>query len=314
MNILVMAGHTLSGVGTGAVGHINESSETRIFAPLLVNHLKNGGANVTYIKLDRAVTSSYLDEQVRLANNSGKFDLVIQIHFNAGSKDPNSNTTGCEVYAYDNNGKKYAERICSKVSSLLTNRGAKINQDLYWLRNTRDLAILIEVCFVDDKDDIRVYNSNKDKIAKLIAEGILNKSISEPTTPTPSEEMYRVRKTWQDAKSQKGAYSSLENAKRECDKHSGYSVFNNKGAKVYPNTVPSAKPPYKNGDYDCKAKVVRTNGTGLNVRSSRSASSTKLGNIKEGTIITVNYCKDNWFSTYHLGKLGFISGDYIELI
>lgn len=185
MNILVMAGHTLSGVGTGAVSsHINESQENRVFAPLLVKYLKMGGANVTYKNIDRATTSSYLDEQVRLANNSGKYDLVVQVHFNAGSKDPDSNTTGCEVYAYDNNGKKYADRITNKVSSLLRNRGGKINQNLYWLRNTRDLAILIEVCFVDDKDDARVYKANKDKLAKLMAEGILNKTIEPPKPPT----------------------------------------------------------------------------------------------------------------------------------
>lgn len=217
MKILVMAGHTLSGAGTGAVGHINESSETRVFAPLLVKYLKNGGANVTYIKLDKAITSNYLAEQVKLANNSGKFDLVIQIHFNAGSKDPDSNTTGCEVYAYDANGKKYTDRITSKVSSLLRNRGGKINQDLYWLRNTRDLAILIEVCFVDDKDDIRVYNANKDKIAKLMAEGILNKSIIESKPPTQNT-YYRVVTN---------SYTVRSYAEKEMNdlKKLGYSAF-----------------------------------------------------------------------------------------
>ena len=38
---------------------------------------------------------------------------------------------------------------------------------------------------------------------------------STPATPTPAKQLYRVRKTWADAKSQIGAYSSLENAKKE---------------------------------------------------------------------------------------------------
>ena len=37
---------------------------------------------------------------------------------------------------------------------------------------------------------------------------------STPATPTPAKQLYRVRKTWADAKSQIGAYSSLENAKK----------------------------------------------------------------------------------------------------
>ena len=47
-----------------------------------------------------------------------------------------------------------------------------------------------------------------------------------------TKQLYRVRKSWADAKSQLGAYSSLENAKKACK--SGYSVFDSYGKKVYP--------------------------------------------------------------------------------
>lgn len=42
---------------------------------------------------------------------------------------------------------------------------------------------------------------------------------------------YRVRKTWKDEKSQKGAYSSLTNAKKNCPL--GYQVFDVNGKSVY---------------------------------------------------------------------------------
>lgn len=48
-------------------------------------------------------------------------------------------------------------------------------------------------------------------------------------------ELYRVRKSWVDSSSQKGAYSSLDNAKKECDKHKGYSVYDNAGNSIYTN-------------------------------------------------------------------------------
>ena len=52
------------------------------------------------------------------------------------------------------------------------------------------------------------------------------------------KEIYRVRKSWNDASSQIGAYSNLENAKTACDKAgSNYFVFNSKGAILYPTFV-----------------------------------------------------------------------------
>ena len=53
------------------------------------------------------------------------------------------------------------------------------------------------------------------------------------TTPAPAtKQLYRVRKSWSDAKSQIGAFSSLENAKKACK--AGYAVFDSSGKQVYP--------------------------------------------------------------------------------
>ena len=47
------------------------------------------------------------------------------------------------------------------------------------------------------------------------------------------EELYRVRKSWSDAKSQIGAYNVLDNAKKACKE--GYCVFDSKGNVVFSN-------------------------------------------------------------------------------
>lgn len=62
---------------------------------------------------------------------------------------------------------------------------------------------------------------------KAKVQSYMNSSSSAPATT----QLYRVRKTWSDAKSQIGAYSSLENAKKACK--AGYSVFNNSCKAVY---------------------------------------------------------------------------------
>lgn len=77
--------------------------------------------------------------------------------------------------------------------------------------------------------------------------------------------LYRVRKTWTDAKSQIGAYSSLENAKKACK--AGYSVFDNSGKAVY-SVVKSY----------AKGTKVTLNNTTL-----YSSSTAKTGTKKSGT-------------------------------
>ena len=58
---------------------------------------------------------------------------------------------------------------------------------------------------------------------------------TQSNTGTTTNKLYRVRKSWNDAKSQIGAYANLNNAKVACDKKgSGYFVFDENGKVVYP--------------------------------------------------------------------------------
>ena len=71
---------------------------------------------------------------------------------------------------------------------------------------------------------------------------LLGTSSSIPTKPTTIN-IYRVRKTWEDSASQKGAYASLDNAKKNCP--SGYSVFDKDGKCVYSNVPVSNSKLYR---------------------------------------------------------------------
>ena len=66
-----------------------------------------------------------------------------------------------------------------------------------------------------------------------------------PNAPeVTTTEMYRIRKTWEDTKSQIGAYASLKNAQVACDKAGNeYKVFNNAGEVVYPKQTTSTIAP-----------------------------------------------------------------------
>lgn len=63
----------------------------------------------------------------------------------------------------------------------------------------------------------------------------LEKLIPVTPTPTPANEMYRIRLSWDNPASQIGAYRILDNAIYACKQSKGnYKVFNSKGEVVYP--------------------------------------------------------------------------------
>ena len=199
MNILISAGHTLEGKGTGADKYINESAENRVLAKIVVEYLKLGGHEVDYHEVNKS--NNHLGEQVAFAN-SKKYDLVVQIHFNACKV--TDNAVGTETYYISSNGKKYAEKVNARLGEVFKSRGAK-KGEYYWLKNTSATSILIETCFVDSKHDTDTYKVNKDLVGKLIAEGIHGADIKASNEETTGI-FYRVIA---------GSYSSRENAEAQ---------------------------------------------------------------------------------------------------
>lgn len=187
MKICVVAGHTSVGKGTGAVGYINESTENRVVAKKVVEYLNQAGHTAVYGEINKS--DNYLAEQVAIANKA-KYDLVVQVHFNAGGG------TGTETLYKTTSGKKYAEQVTKSLGKMYKQRGAKQRTDLYWLNRTNAPAILVETCFVDSKADTDKYLANKAYTAKLIAEGIIGQEIVEKPDSTnisaSSDNLYRV--------------------------------------------------------------------------------------------------------------------------
>ena len=208
MKVLICSGHTLKGVGTGATGYINESEENRILSKIVVKYLEYAGHEVDYYEVNEA--TDYLQKQVAKAN-SKDYDLVVQIHFNAFKLTDKS--MGTETLYLSESGKVWAEKVNDKLSTVFKNRGVKKAEGLYWLKNSKPIAILIETCFVDSKSDTNTYKLNKEYIGKLIAEAINRKEIKEVKQ---SEIFYRVIA---------GSFSNRENAEQQL------KLLNDKGIK-----------------------------------------------------------------------------------
>lgn len=89
---------------------------------------------------------------------------------------------------------------------------------------------------------------------RLAVKNAMNGTTAQETADK-AEKIYRVRKTWDDAKSQIGAFLNLDNAKKAADGNAGYYVFDSSGEKIYPSeSVRPSSDDLKKGD---KVKVLK---------------------------------------------------------
>ena len=172
MIVGINCGHTVSGtVGSGAVGFLNESNETR---------------RVGYKDYSSTVSGN-LKKIVDKAN-AQPLDLFVSIHFNSGGG------RGTEVYTYNGEVFKQAELVCENMAELgFINRGIKNGSNLYVIRRSNARSMLIEVCFVDTESDADLYNEvGADRIAEAISDAIVGEKMEEELTMSQYEELKQM--------------------------------------------------------------------------------------------------------------------------
>lgn len=179
MKINIHAGHNPDGkIACGAVGLIKESTEARKVKEAAIDMLRVLGHIVYDCTVDNGTSQSDVLKRIVAKCNQHAVDLDVSIHFNSGRGDKKGDgqTGGVEVYVYSNSSKAKgtAGKVCKAISALgFRNRGVKTSTSLYVLKHTNSPAMLIECCFVDDKDDAARYNY-KD-MAEAIVYGITGK-------------------------------------------------------------------------------------------------------------------------------------------
>lgn len=186
MKIAVRGGHNFK--ARGASGIIDETTEDRKVYKALIKYLRLAGHVVIDVTPGDCDANTDLYLGVKKAEEND-VDLFVSIHFdNAYSSYNGALGTGTWVMSKGGEAEKYARNIVNRISSGtgLKNRGVKYNSRLYELRKTSMPAVIVEVCFCEATEDVRIYREKgADLIGKLIAEGISNKSIDgiEPSIP-----------------------------------------------------------------------------------------------------------------------------------
>ena len=177
MKILLIAGHGGSPYDSGAVGcGYTEAVETRRMATAVAPLLRNYGFEV--------VMYDQKNDAYKVLKNGGSLPLsgvgyVIELHLNAAANDPKGNgkTTGVEVLVHTGEtGITVEQAICRRIAALgFTSRGVKRRGDLLVMNTVHRKGIshaLIETCFVDDADDMKLYKTKFYDIARAIADGV----------------------------------------------------------------------------------------------------------------------------------------------
>lgn len=182
MKINVHAGHNPAGmIASGAVGILNESVENRRIKDLVIQKLRALGHTVYDCTVNDGTGQNDVLRKIVAKCNEHKVDLDISIHLNSGRNDyvGDGSIGGTEVFIYNLTAGALlpAQNVVREIAKL----GYRIRDDrikdnvkestsLYVLRNTKAPAMLIECCFVDDKNDVDRYNA--EAMANAIVKGI----------------------------------------------------------------------------------------------------------------------------------------------
>lgn len=180
----------------GAAKFLNEVTEDRKVKSALIELLDDAGHTVYDCTDDVGKTVGANLANIVAKCNKHTVDYDVSLHLNSGRKDSKGDgkTGGVEIFIYDNDLKDVAKAVADAIAeefgyALRSDdttpsgcAGVKISKGLYVLRNTKAPAMLIECCFVDDKDDAKVWDA--EKCAAAIYKGLTGKAATTSTTPS----------------------------------------------------------------------------------------------------------------------------------
>lgn len=198
----VHGGHSLKCRGVSAL--LDEVTEDRKVKNKLIELLRANGHTVYDCTDDYSTTQGANLSAIVSKCNAHNADLDISIHLNSARNDPHGDGKcgGVEVYGYDDRIYGTAYRIAESIANTLGigfhGAPVKYNTGLYVLRKTRAKAILIECCFVDDKDDVNRWDSTKCAMAIASALGCktnVSRETSTTVKPTASVIYFPVFKS-----------------------------------------------------------------------------------------------------------------------
>jgi hypothetical protein len=185
-SLVISSGHGLFVRGASRI--LDEVNEARRVVNSVAEKLLIRGLDVVSFHDDTSHSQSENLETIVDFHNAHERDLDCSVHFNAYEN--TSQSMGSEVL-YLTQLNLASDLVCAICgASGLKNRGPKQRTDLAFLNNTDQIAILIEVCFVDSSVDAGLYRDNFEEICEAIASTLAGDKQPEP--PPPPEFEFRA--------------------------------------------------------------------------------------------------------------------------
>lgn len=172
MKVFINPGHDPR-VDSGATNPhygTRECDIARQAGEMLADYLTNAGCIVKIMQDDDL-------DMVCATSNEWGADLFVSLHCNACN---DHNARGTETWYKSFNGQRLANYIQSQIirSTNTIDRGVKQSDRLWVLRSTDAVAVLVEMAFIDNDDDLEFMNENLDKIVRAIARGITDYEVA----------------------------------------------------------------------------------------------------------------------------------------
>lgn len=159
--------------GTGARGYVDEHETCAMLAVEVKSALESFKVDTfqaDIVDFPDKTNGGDLSATVK-AVNAGKYDLCVSLHMDASD---NASAHGAHVCYYSKNGKRLAEEIAMRLCPYLPGRAEQTvrRPDLYVLKHTKPVAVLVECGFCTNEYDAAVVKKQAYVLARAIALGI----------------------------------------------------------------------------------------------------------------------------------------------
>jgi len=189
MKIAMSSGHSKSvrGAAGPSPWGLDEVNEARKVVESTATELRALGVDCVTFHDDTSTTQSANLNKIVSWHNQQTRDADLSIHFNAYQVTQGGR--GHESLYVSSKGEKIAKAIVGSVctASGLINRGAKHRSDLAFLNGTNKPACLVEVCFVDARQDTDVYRARYGDICSAIAGALAGEDAAPGPEPEPPD-------------------------------------------------------------------------------------------------------------------------------
>lgn len=165
MRVFINPGHDID-LDSGAVNPnygTRECDVARNAGKMLARYLQTAGCEV------RTLQSDDLGLVCETSNEWGA-DIFVSLHCNAF----NTVARGTETLYKSYNGQQLAQLIQDQIINSINtvDRGIKKRDDLWVLNGTDAVAVLVEMAFIDNDEDLEILNNDLDTIVRAIARGV----------------------------------------------------------------------------------------------------------------------------------------------